>query len=104
MNTRVEKKAELNRFEVYVDDQLAGLAAYENAGSNRAFTHTEIYPRYEGQGLAKVLIAAALDQTREEKLGVLPFCPFVHRFVGKNDEYLALVPEWARDRLGLPAA
>ena len=48
-------------------------------------------------------VKAALDATREEGLGVLPFCPFVHRYVSKDPEYLALVPEWARERLGLPA-
>ncbi len=109
MRTRVEHNTALRRFEIYAGadgepDLLAGFAAYEDAGANRAFVHTEIYPRYAGQGLAKVLIAAALDATRDEGLGVLPFCAFVHRFVGKNPDYLALVPEWARERLGLPTA
>lgn len=102
--TRVEHNTDLTRYEIYVGDQLAGLAAYEAADANRAFVHTEIYPQYEGQGLAKVLIRGALDDTREHGLGVLPFCPFVHGFVTKNPDYLALVPAWARERLGLPAA
>lgn len=104
MQTRVEHNAEQKRFEIYADDLLAGFAAYENADANRAFVHTEIYPRYEGQGLAKILIKAALDATRTEGLGVLPFCPFVHRYVSNDPEYLALVPEWARERLGLVPA
>lgn len=102
--TRVEHNADHTRYEVYVDDELAGHTDYEPADANRAFVHTEIFPRYEGQGLAKVLIRAALDDTRDHQLGVLPFCPFVHRFVQKNPDYLALVPSWARDRMGLPAA
>lgn len=91
----------VGRFELYVDELLAGIAEYEPAGQNRAFTHTEIYPRYEGQGLAKVLIQAALDQTKAAGLGVLPFCPFVHHFVQTHADYLELVPIWARERLGL---
>ncbi|HEY5857534.1 MAG TPA: GNAT family N-acetyltransferase [Aldersonia sp.] len=102
MQTRVQDNPDLHRFEIYADESLAGFAVYEPAGANRAFVHTEIYPRHEGQGLAKILIRDALDATRDEKLGVLPFCPFVHRFVGKNQDYLALVPDWARERLGLP--
>ena len=104
METRLEQNTDLNRFEIYVGSQLAGLAAYENADANRAFVHTEVYPQFEGQGLAKVLIRGALDKTRADGLGVLPFCQFVHRFVSKDPEYLALVPEWARERLNLPAA
>lgn len=101
METRVEHNAEFKRFELYADDILAGIATYENADANRAFVHTEIYPQYEGQGFGKVLIAQALDQTAAAGLGVLPFCPFVHKFVSKDPKYLALVPEWARERLGL---
>ena len=74
------------------------------ASANRAFVHTEIDSAYEGKGLGKVLVREALDATRDVKLGVLPFCPFVHRYVDKNPEYLALVPDWARERLGLPTA
>ena len=104
METRVEHNVEQKRFEIWADNQLAGFATYENADANRAFVHTEIYSRYEGQGLAKILIRSALDSTRDAGLGVLPFCPFVHRFVTKEPEYLELVPKWARERLGLPTA
>ncbi|MBJ8342595.1 N-acetyltransferase [Antrihabitans sp. YC3-6] len=104
METRVEKNVDLNRFEIHVGNQIAGLAAYESAAANRAFTHTEVYPQFEGQGLAKILIKYALDATREEGLGVLPFCPFVNKYISKNPEYLDLVPEWARERLGLPTS
>lgn len=102
MDTRVEHNAELNRYEIYVDDLLGGFVSYKPADSNRAFIHTEIYSRWEGMGLGKVLVSSALDDTREQGLGVLPFCPFVHRFITKNLDYLDLVPEWARDRLDLP--
>ncbi len=105
MTTHVEHRPDVKRFEVLTDTGVsAGFAAYEDAGANRAFVHTEVYSRYEGQGLGKVLITGALEQTREAGLGVLPFCPFVHRFVSKNPEYLELVPEWARERLGLPVS
>lgn len=104
METRVDHNAALHRYEIYVGDELAGFATYEEAGANRAFVHTEIDAKFEGKGLAKQLIRGALDDTRTAGLGVLPFCPFVHRFVSKDEDYLALVPTWARERLGLPAA
>lgn len=102
MDTRVEHKSELGRFEVYVGEREAGFTRYEDAGANRAFVHTEVYPRWEGLGLGKVLVQQALDTTAKEDLGVLPFCPFVLRFVSERPEYLRLVPEWARERFGLP--
>lgn len=102
MQTRVEHNRDVKRFVLYVDDSEAGYTTYREAGTNRAFTHTEIYPRFEGLGLSKVLVRAALDATRDEGLGVLPMCRNVHRFVSKRPEYLALVPADRRAELNLP--
>lgn len=103
MATTVANNTQEQRFEVHVDGALAGHTDYKPSGENRAFVHTEISEDYAGQGLAKILIKNALDQTRAEGLGVLPFCPFVHGFITKNHDYLDLVPTWARERMGLPA-
>jgi predicted GNAT family acetyltransferase len=103
MAVKVVNNTADQRFEVFVDDVRAGLADYKPSGDNRAFVHTEISEDFGGQGLAKQLIQAALDATRAEGLGVLPFCPFVHGFITKNHDYLDLVPTWARERMGLPA-
>jgi predicted GNAT family acetyltransferase len=103
MAVKVVNNTEASRFEIYVDDARAGLADYKPAGENRAFVHTEISDEYSGQGLAKQLIQTALDETRDEGLGALPFCVFVNGFIGKNRDYLDMVPEWARERMDLPA-
>jgi predicted GNAT family acetyltransferase len=42
------------------------------------------------------LIAGALDAARAEGLAVLPFCPFVRRFIDEHREYLDLVPAQRR--------
>ncbi|MFI1915608.1 GNAT family N-acetyltransferase [Nocardia sp. NPDC020380] len=98
----VRKNPELDRFELYVDGNLAGVAAYQDTANERAFVHTEIYPRYEGQGYGRKIVQGALDQTRDEGFGILPLCPMVHHFVESRPEYLELVPHWSRQRLGLP--
>ncbi|MFE3191311.1 GNAT family N-acetyltransferase [Nocardia sp. NPDC059240] len=98
----VRKNAALDRFELYVDDYLAGVAAYQDTANERAFVHTEIYPQHEGLGYGRKLVQGALDQTRDEGFGILPMCPMVHHFVESRPEYLALVPQWSRQRLNLP--
>lgn len=102
MAVTVVNNTQDQRFEVHVDDALAGFTEYKPSGENRAFIHTEISEAFAGRGLAKTLIKSALDETRAEGLGVLPFCPFVHGFITKNHDYLDLVPTWARERMGLP--
>ena len=82
-----------HRFEIWVGDDLAGFLKYRAAdGSLHAFDHTEVEPRYEGQGLAGRLVTEALDVARERGWAILPYCPYVREFLGKHHEYADLVP------------
>ncbi|RZL18234.1 MAG: N-acetyltransferase [Pedobacter sp.] len=40
--------------------------------------HTEVSPKAEGQGLAKLLLNAMVTYARENGLKVKPLCPYVH--------------------------
>ncbi|MEV0294440.1 GNAT family N-acetyltransferase [Nocardia sp. NPDC050710] len=102
MSTEVRNNTALERFEIYVDDALAGYAEYQDTASERAFVHTEIYPRHEGHGYGRILVRSAVDSSRNEGFGILPLCPMVRHFVETHAEYVAAVPQWARERLGLP--
>jgi predicted GNAT family acetyltransferase len=102
MSTEVRNNTTLERFEIYIDGAIAGYAEYQDTASERAFVHTEIYPRHEGQGYGRVLVDAALKSTQQEGFGALPMCPMVHHFIETRPEYIAMVPLWARERLGLP--
>lgn len=90
-----------HRYEIHVDGALAGFTVYESGDTFLAFVHTEVDDAYAGQGLAKVLVTETLDDVRKRGLAVLPFCPYVRAFIGKNPEYVDLVPESERARFGL---
>ena len=66
-----------------------------------SFVHTETDPAFSGRGLAKQLVTAALDDVRSRGLAVLPFCPYVKKFIAENPDYLDLVPAAQRGRFGL---
>ena len=91
------------RFEATVDGKLAGYAAYRRSRWEGliAFVHTEVEDEFSGQGVGKELVGQALDAARDEGLAVLPFCPFVNRFVTENTEYADLVPADQREEFGL---
>jgi predicted GNAT family acetyltransferase len=93
---------ERGRFEISVDDELAGFADYHRVGGALDFTHTEIDNRFEGKGLGSVLIRSGLDAARARGMEVLPHCPFVRRFIQRHTEYLDLVPITRRQQFGLP--
>jgi uncharacterized protein len=85
------------RYEITVDGQRAGFAAYvdrpggEGGGQRRVFTHTEIDDAYAGQGLAGVLVSAALDAVRASGRRAVPVCPYVSAFLKRHPEYDDLV-------------
>lgn len=102
MATEVRKNAALERFELTSDGVPAGYMEYQDTGGERGLVHTEIYPRFEGRGLANVLIQGVLDASRSEGFEVLPLCPVVLHFVNTHPEYIALVPQRSRALFGLP--
>ncbi|MCW2983467.1 MAG: N-acetyltransferase [Conexibacter sp.] len=89
------------RYEITADGEVAGFTQYRLRPGLIAFVHTEIDPRFEGQGLASRLIGFALDDARARELAVLPFCPFVNGYVERHPEYRDLVPEAFRQKFGL---
>ena len=92
----------LHRFEIHVGGDLAGFTVYRAEGDRYAFTHTEIDPRFSGGGLASILVRGALDEMRRRGIAVLPYCPFVRRYISRHPDYLDLVPSDARAEFDLP--
>ena len=105
MSVTVSENPEKSRYEVYEAGDLAGFTEYHRYGNEIAFIHTEVDPKFGGRGLAGRLVQDALDDARKRGLAVLPFCPYVRRFIQRHPEYQDLVPDAQRDRFGLdPAA
>jgi uncharacterized protein len=90
-----------HRYEIHVDDELAGFVQYRRRPGLIAFIHTEVDGRFEGQGLGSQLIAGVLDTARSEGVRVLPFCPFVNGYIERHPEYASLVPEEFRSEFGI---
>lgn len=101
MSTEVTRNDDERRYEIRSDGELAGFVAFAERSEVIAFTHTETFPQFAGQGLATTLIAEVLDDAERRGLGVLPFCPFVNDFIAEHPERLGLVPVEMRAKFGL---
>jgi hypothetical protein len=47
------------------------------------------------------LIAAVLEEARQQGVAVIPLCPFARAFIAGHPEYLDLVPAGRRAEFGL---
>ena len=101
MELQVADHPEQEQYVIRADGEIAGFVQYHLRGGVISFLHTETDPRFRGQGIAGRLIQSALDSARERHLAVLPYCPFVRRWMAEHPEYADLVPEDKRARFGL---
>lgn len=92
----VEKRAAESRY-VLLDREaepgadVIGEESYRDAtfdgASQRIMYHTEVSEKYGGFGLAGLLVRTAVDDTVSEGLAVVPVCPYVVKWLGKNTEH-----------------
>ena len=80
-----------HRYEIHSDGALAGFAEYKLLDGAALFTHTEILPAFEGQGLGSKLARFALDDARSQGVWAIPVCQFIAGYIHKHPEYVDLV-------------
>ncbi|CAN5756322.1 MAG: GNAT family N-acetyltransferase [Iamia sp.] len=101
MATTITDHDSAARYEVHVDEALAGFADRSRTDGTMVLPHTVVEPRFQGQGLAAQLVRRALDDARAEGLSVAPVCSYVAHFLHRHPDDLDLVPEAERARYGL---
>jgi uncharacterized protein len=100
MSTQVRDSPEELRFEIRVDERLAGFAQYRLKDEKITIYHAEIDPEYRGRGLGDELAHDTLEDVRRRGLVLVPRCPFIASYVRRHpDEYLDLVAPGLRARL-----
>lgn len=87
----VQDRSERSRFEIEVDGELGGFAAYRVREGAVVIIHTEIDPRHRGRGVGQELARRTLDLLRARGARVVPSCPFFAAYIAEHAEYADLV-------------
>lgn len=83
-NVRVERGE--NRYEIFLDDVLAGFTAFSTDDEGRAvFAHTEVDPAFTGHGVARILVERALADEAKRGETIVPLCPFVAKYLREHE-------------------
>jgi predicted GNAT family acetyltransferase len=80
-----------NRYELVLDDSVAGEIVYHLKPGAIVLLHTEVSEELEGQGLGAQLVAGALEDIRARGLRLVALCPFVSAYLRRHPEYVDLV-------------
>ena len=78
------------RFEISLDGRIA-FSKYFLVGEKIIIEQTEVPIEREGKGIASRIVRTALDCARDQKLKVMPLCPFTVGFIHRHPEYQDLV-------------
>ncbi len=97
----IRDNADRHRFEIDLGDGSLAIAQYTLPEGKIMFTHTEVPPAHEGQGIGRTLIEHALASARERGLQVIPICPFFAAYIQKHPEVQDLLDPSYRKVLGL---
>jgi predicted GNAT family acetyltransferase len=63
------------------------------SGKDIYFTHTEVPPVLEGQGVGTELVSKALENIKSREMTLVPLCPFVAAYVKRHPEWNEIVRE-----------
>lgn len=74
------------RFEIHIGEHVA-FVDYMKAGSNIIYSHTDVPPALEGNGVGSKLAKHVLDYAVANGYKVQPLCPFIARYVREHEEY-----------------
>ena len=74
-------------FEAVEDGKEAGKMTYTWAGDTKfIIDHTEVSPDFNGKGVGKKLVMAAVDYARANNVKIIPLCPFAKSVFDKVEE------------------
>jgi len=74
-------------FEAIEEGNEAGKMTYTWAGDSKfIIDHTEVSPDFNGKGVGKKLVMAAVEYARTNNLKIIPLCPFAKSVFDKVEE------------------
>lgn len=80
-----DKKA---RFYIEENGERIAVMEYVYAGEDKfIIEHTEVNEQYEGKGLGKMLVEAAVKYAREQLMKIIPLCPYANAVFKRKVEY-----------------
>lgn len=84
----MELKRGDQKIEAYLDNQAVGEITYSDTrGGKWIIDHTYVDPKHRNQQIGEQLVKAIVEWAREEKVKLLPLCPFAKREFEQRSDY-----------------
>ena len=75
-------------FEAWLNDVQVGELTYQRTTPERMIIdHTRVFEGFEGQGIARQLVMAAVDFARQNNRTIIPVCSYARNVLTRTKEY-----------------
>jgi hypothetical protein len=75
-------------FEAWMDGVHVGELSYQRTTSERMIIdHTRVFEGFEGQGIARQLIMAAVDFAHQNSRTIIPVCSYARHVLTRTNDY-----------------
>ena len=64
-----------------------GVCEFKDSDEGWVIFHTEVNPNYKGQGIAKRLLDAIVNEARNKKIKIIPECSYAKKVMNRNNDY-----------------
>lgn len=82
---KIEDNGKKGRFVIFKDEVEAGEMTFTWAGEDKfIIDHTGVIEEFGGLGLAKKLVLAGVEFARENKVKIIPLCPYAKSQFDRN--------------------
>ena len=79
-------------FEAWIDEVQVGELTYQRTTPERMIIdHTRVFEGFEGQGIARQLVMAAIDFARQHGRTIVPVCSYARKVLMRTDEYMDIL-------------
>ena len=79
-------------FEAWIDEVQVGELTYQRTTPERMIIdHTRVFEGFEGQGIARQLVMAAVDFARQYGRTIVPVCSYARKVLMRTDEYIDIL-------------
>ena len=79
-------------FEAWLDGVQVGEMTYQRPTPQRmVIDHTHVFEGFEGRGIARQMVLAAVDFARSYNRQIIPVCSYAQAFLTRTDEYLDIL-------------
>jgi hypothetical protein len=95
----VRRNEGAGRYEILVDDEVAGKVTYIVHEGRIVLNHTKVRDEYAGQGLAGTLVRSALDDIRARGEKAVALCPYVASWVDRHPDYADVLDREALEKI-----